>query len=309
MNRRSFLNTAIAFALARSSGNAMDLELKHREDIAFRFAVGGDPHYGQRGYAYKAHIQDIVKWINSEKKGRGMDVLFLNGDIVHDTAEVYEELIDDHLSKLDVQYYAVKGNHDFLRPDQSWEKIWGYPENHVVDIGERAFVLADTSIGADNRNWYSAADNEWLTAALEGVKSKGEVYVIMHIQQRAQNVTVDGYTWPQYGVGHQGHEDTEMGEANMRLIESHENVRAVFHSHNHRKILRYMSGGKPYFFCGRMGGNLLGGNIPRGYRVVEVYKDGSSATYYNDGENQRMENLNAIAQASYSGIRISGRIR
>ncbi len=295
ISRRKFLTIGSAAGLSLAAGRTVtgtefhastaNTQLHHLdgwdyqpEDIRIRFLVGGDPHYGW-GENYVSWWKEWVDWMNTEKQERGVDLLFLNGDIVHDRSDLYERIQSDHLSQLAMPYYAIKGNHDFLAPDQTWEGIWGHPSNHIVRSGDFAFILADTSIGINDRNHYSAASHEWLAKALDSVRTVPHVFVIMHIAQRKEGVEVDGYQWPQYGVGHQGHEDTEQGEKNMAMIESHDMVRAIFHSHNHRKVDRYMSGGKPYFFCGRLGGSLLRGTTLRGYRVVECYKDGAIATY------------------------------
>ncbi len=106
--------------------------------IVYRFAIGGDLHYRGRGNSV-SHTKELIQWLNAGKRNRGLDLFFLNGDIVHDTTTLYEELRDKHLAKLEMPFYAIKGNHDFLRDDQSWEKIWGYPENHVVETEHATF--------------------------------------------------------------------------------------------------------------------------------------------------------------------------
>ena len=263
--------------------------------IEFRFVVAGDLHFGRQSsdISYKMHTQDMVDWMNAESNARGLDVLFLNGDIVHDDVKFYKPLQDEYLSQLTMPFYAIRGNHDYLGDDLTWEDVWGYTENHVVEKGGISFVLANTSKfdGA-----YSAVNTEWLAETLGQLESRSVVFLIMHIAQRARGVTVDGYTWPQYGVRDRGHGEVEAGEANMKIMESHENVKAIFHSHNHRKIERYMSGGKPYFFCGRLSGSLLRGDMRRGYRVVEVYDSGAIATYYWNAENQVILNAHWVSR-------------
>jgi hypothetical protein len=206
-----------SLALGAGSGQApSDLALGEHLDnwdaqagrISYRFIVGGDLHFGDGPReSYARHAEDLVTWLNAEARTRGLDLFILNGDITHDTTELYEDLRDQFLARLAVPYYALKGNHDFLRADQDWATIWGNPENLVVTAGDLALVLADTSVGVNDRVHYSAADSQWLAGALADVAKRKHVFVIMHIAQRKAGVTVDGYTWPKYGVGHQGTED------------------------------------------------------------------------------------------------------
>ncbi len=88
-----------------------------------------------------------------------------------------------------------KGNHDFLTTN-TWTEMWGYPTNHVVDYGDYAFVLADTTSKANHED-YMSADAVWLKTQMDLLASKRAVSICMHIAQRAEGV--DG--WPQYGVG------------------------------------------------------------------------------------------------------------
>ncbi|NIL96725.1 MAG: hypothetical protein GTO62_06190, partial [Planctomycetales bacterium] len=83
-------------------------------------------------------------------------------------------------------------------PNESWEAIWGYPTNHVVSLGELAFVLADTSVSRQ-ANRYLPADIDWLGKQLDALKDRETIFVIMHIAQRRQGVQ----GWPRFGVGHQ----------------------------------------------------------------------------------------------------------
>ena len=285
MNRRTFLKGAAAGvgALMLPQTALAVRNLPAAGDIAFRFAVAGDLHYAIGDYT--EHAENMVRWFNEEREDRGLDLVFLNGDIVHDVTDRYDELIENYLTRLEMPYYATKGNHDFLEDDQSWEGIWGYPADHVVEEGDMAFVFADTSRHDDRSNHYSAADSVWMEETLAGLAGKEHVFVVLHIAQRMEGVKVDNHIWPRYGVGHQDPARAEEGERVMQSLENAPNVKAVFHGHNHYEAGLYLSKGKPFFFCSRIG-HTFGNAI--GYRIVEIYGDGTAATYQYDPNSGRM---------------------
>lgn len=244
-----------------------------------RFAVASDLHYGQRNTPFAEMADEMVEWINDEKRSKGLDALFLNGDLTNDSSPALLTLRDKHLSKLNVPYHAIKGNHDFVdgqegSPTGSWEALWGYPSNHTFKLGDFVFILADTTAPA-KANIYLAADIDWLRQQLEVHREAPAVFVMIHIQQRAHGVN----GWPKHGI----HDAAERpkGEAVMKLLESTPNVRAVFHGHNHLETGVYVSGERRYFFDSHAGGSW---GAKRGYRIVEIHEDHKMVTYQVNGE-------------------------
>lgn len=275
-SRRDFIKAGGAAALTGmvSAQWISAEELKTGSKPKLRFAVASDLHYGQGKTPFDQMTGEMVEWINSEKKNKGLDALFLNGDLTNDSSPMLLQLRDKHLAKLEVPYYAIKGNHDFIdaqpgSPTESWEKIWGYPANHAVRIGDFVFIMADTSAPATS-NIYLAADIDWLKRKLEEHRDAAAVFVMIHIPQRAHKV--DG--WPQHGLNQKA--EQPKGEAVMKLLESIPNVRAVFHGHNHLETGVYVSGERRYFFDSHVGGSW---GAKRGYRIVEVHEDHKMVTY------------------------------
>ncbi len=255
----------------------------------YRFAVASDIHFEQKGTPFAKTTGNLVKWMNEERRRSGLDAVFLNGDIVHDSTTSYEALKRDYLKTLTMPYYAIKGNHDFVdgkagSPNESWKTIWGYPSNHVVRAGKRAFILADTSKPKDSRA-YMAADIAWLKKQLAALAGAETIFVIMHIAQRKHGVQ----NWPKHGV--KDPRQMPLGEAVMKLLESHKTVRAIFHGHSHDETSRYVSGGKPYFFDSHVGGTF--GNR-KGYRIVEIRTGEKIVTYQYDAENARVMNRHTV---------------
>ena len=280
-SRRRFLKTSAATVLAGAVPGrwVTAAEVQPGSKLKHRFAAVSDLHYGQVNTPFDERAGDMVRWINSEKKSKGLDALFINGDLTNDSSPMLVQLRDKQLSKLEVPYYAIKGNHDFVdgqpgSPTESWGKIWGYPSNHTVKIGEFVFIMADTSAPATS-NIYLAADIDWLKRQLEEHRAAAGIFVMIHIPQRAHKV--DG--WPKHGI----HDKAEQpkGEAVMDLLESTPNVRAVFHGHNHLETGVYVSDERRYFFDSHVGGSW---GAKRGYRIVEVYEDHKMVTYQVNGE-------------------------
>ena len=66
---------------------------------------------------------------------------------------MFVQLRDKHLKNLDLPYYCIKGNHDYVdekpeSPTESWSKVWGYGASHTVEHKGFAFVMADTTVAA-----------------------------------------------------------------------------------------------------------------------------------------------------------------
>lgn len=280
-SRRRFMKTTAAATLAAAvPARWVDAaELTPDSKPLLRFAVASDLHYGQPNTPFAEMADEMVEWINGEKRNNGLDALFLNGDLTNDSSSALLTLRDKHLSKLQVPYHAIKGNHDFVdgeagSPTGSWQAVWGYPSNHVIKLGDHVFLMADTTAPAKS-DIYLAADIDWLRQQLESHRDAPAFFVFIHIQQRAHGV--DG--WPKHGV--HATDERPKGEAVMKLLESTPNVRAVFHGHNHLETGVYVSGERRYFFDSHVGGSW---GAKRGYRIVEIHADQKMVTFQVNAE-------------------------
>jgi len=289
--RRCFLKTSAAatFSAAMPARWADAAEAAAGGKIKLRFAVASDLHYGQPNTPFAEMTDEMVDWINTEKQTKGLDALFLNGDLTNDSSPALLTLRDKHLSKLQVPYHAIKGNHDFLdehdgSPTGSWQAVWGHPSNHTLKLGDFVCILADTSAPAKS-DTYLAVDIDWLRQQLDAHRDAPAIFVMIHIAQRAHNV--DG--WPRHGI----HDRKEIpkGEAVMELLESTPNIRAVFHGHNHLETGVYVSGERRYFFGSHVGGSW---GAKRGYRIVEIREDHNMVTYQVNAEDDAVTNSHEL---------------
>ena len=291
IDRRGFLNhaalvTAATTLPARWCGGK-DLPVNRK--LKMRFAVASDLHYGQGNTPYEQMAEDMVGWMNKEKESRGLDLLFINGDLTQDKTEMLLSLRDKHLSKLEMPYYCNKGNHDYLSSKkgsltESWKKIWGYNSNHTVVHKDFVFVLADTSAPAKS-NVYLAANRDWLKAEFEKYAKAPAIFSLIHIQQRKHKV--DG--WPEHGVSDLA--QIKKAEAVMDLLESTPNVRGVFHGHNHNQNSMWISGERRYFFDSHVGGSW---GAAKGYRIVEIDEQNRMVTYQVNAEEGKEINRNDL---------------
>ena len=290
LSRIEFLKACGLGAATLPSFWADAAEVPADQKPILRFAVASDLHYGQARTPFDEYASNMVGWFNKEAE-KGLNRVFLNGDLVQDSSAALLALRDKHLSRLKTPYYCIKGNHDYLDPDPnsaaaSWQKIWGYPSNHVITDGDFTFIMANTS-APHKSNVYLAADHDWLKEQLEQHKGAAGIFVFIHIAQRKAGVN----GWPKHGV----HKPEEMkkGEAVMKLLESTPNVRAVFHGHNHNQTGHLTSGELRYFFDSHVGGSW---GAKRGYRVVEVYADHRIFSYQWNAQDNKISNSNTLSK-------------
>jgi 3',5'-cyclic AMP phosphodiesterase CpdA len=259
-NRRKFIEkTTIASGLSFLFANRTRPEGNNRgrvvqSPLPVRFAIASDGHFGQPDTDYERFHSEMTEWLNFEARLRGLDFVVFNGDLIHDQPE-FLPLVKDRFSKLQIPYYAVKGNHDKVTASV-WEQTWGYGQNHGFAKGDYAFLLGTTS----NENGdYLCADLDWFKAELKKYADKKGIFVFLHICQHS--FTRHGISCPEIN----------------NLLESTQNVAAVFHGHDHDMDNVVYSNGRAYFFDGHMGGSW--GTNYRGYRIVEIAPDGGIGTY------------------------------
>jgi len=255
--RRKFLQKMAFIPFMPSILHADAFKSNREDQKKIRIAIASDGHFGQPDTEYKRYFNDLVNWLNLEKSEKGLDMVFINGDIIHDEPTMMP-IAKSYLDKLKTNYFPVRGNHDMVSLDY-WQNIWGVSTNYVIDIENHAFVVADTS---DEKGTYLCADLDWLKKTLDGLNSKESIFLLLHISQS---------DWTKFGTH---------CEETMNLIAEYSNVRGVFHGHDHQEDSLKMHGKVPFFFCGHFGGSW--GVDYRGYRILELETNGSKETYMYD---------------------------
>lgn len=259
-SRRSFLkNVSFAtafFAVGGFKKISATTVFENRNKVALRFVVASDAHYGQPGTPYDAMIEKIINQINEFNKETSLDFCVVNGDIIHNEKHLLP-LAKQKIDALQVPYYVTRGNHDMVTADY-WNEVWGQPLNHTAIVKNQAIILGDTSNEAGK---YLSPDLEWLAAQLEANKHRKHALLFLHIPQKAW--TANAINTPDFEA----------------LVDKYPNLTAIFHGHEHDQDGVKMLGAslKPCLFDAHIGGNW--GTPYKGFRVVEILKDGTLVSY------------------------------
>lgn len=259
MNRKEFLQYASSIAIVLANGNILNAgELNigawEKRKIKLRFVIASDGHYGQKDTEYKKYFDTLVTRINEEHAANPFAFCMINGDIIHDD-KTHFTAAKKALDNLLLKYYVSQGNHDHATPEE-WEKIWGMPVNLDFTVKKNSFLIATTS---NEKGEFLCPDIKWMEAKLEQYRQQENVFIFIHINPAKQ--TKFGVDCPQL----------------LELFAKHKNVRAVFNGHDHDEEGIKVKQDIPYIFDAHFGGNW--GTAYRGFRVVEVMKDNSVATY------------------------------
>jgi 3',5'-cyclic AMP phosphodiesterase CpdA len=256
MNRRHFIrNFSVAFFLINGKTIlASDLTQFEKKKLALRFAVLSDGHFGQPKTNYQEFYDAAIEHVNNEHQLKPFDFGVMNGDIIHDNINVLGE-VKQTLDGLKFPYYVTKGNHDIASPEL-WESTWKMPLNYEVVVKNNVLLFGNTS---NEKGEYLQPDIQWLSSALEKHKNAKNVFLFLHIPP---------IKWTSNAV-----DSKEFQE----LVKKYKNIRGVFHGHEHDQDGIKWQDNIPYLFDSHIGGSW--GTTYRGYRIVELYKDGSMLTY------------------------------
>lgn len=278
--RRKFIKSGIACAAAINLLPAVNAfatdkrELrKTTGNLKMRFAIASDGHYGQPGTDSDGFYSDLIKWLNKEHQNNHLDMVIVNGDLVHNRPDLLPKVKQTYLDKLPVPCYTIPGNHDFADATV-WKNVFGYEDKYVVDKGDIGFIFANT---ADTKGGYVCPDAVFLKASLEKFKAKPIVFVILHIP-------------PHQWLPEEKTIFVDCPEI-IELLHSYPNVKAAFHGHDHSlDSIRY-TGKLPHLFDSHFGGNW--GTTYKGYRIVEVNMANQISTYQvNASQNPMLNSFN-----------------
>lgn len=230
-------------------------------DLLLRFGVASDGHYGQKDTLYDEYFKTLTDQVNAFHQQFPFSFFVINGDIVHDDAQLLP-VAKQKLDSLKMPYYVTQGNHDHIDP-KGWEAVWKMPVNHHFTLGRQGFLLLTSS---DEKGTYLCPDLEWLQHKLHEMRHLDNVFVFIHINPA-------GLT--RYAVN---------CDPVLEALAKYKNVRAVFNGHDHDMADVKVKNGIPFVFDGHFGGNWGVGY--RGFRVVELMKNGNVHSYLMDPVNK-----------------------
>jgi Calcineurin-like phosphoesterase len=248
--------------------------LKRTENFKLRFALISDGHYAQPETDSDTFYKNVIDWLQKEHAQNHLDLVIVNGDLVHNRPDLLIKVKETYLDKLPVPYYTIPGNHDFA-DTKIWKHVFGYEDNYTFEFGDVGFVLANT---ADTKGGYVCPDNVFLKAAFEKFKNKSIVFAILHIAPRQ---------WlPE--------EKTIFSDCpeTVELLHAYPNIKAAFHGHDHTLDGVRYTNKFPHFFDSHFGGNW--GTAYKGYRIVEVAADNNITTYQVNASQNPTINMNSF---------------
>ncbi|MBR9998316.1 MAG: metallophosphoesterase [Cyclobacteriaceae bacterium] len=235
----------------------------------FRFAVASDGHFGETGVDSERNYHNLVNWLLEEKKQRGLDMWFFNGDLIHDIVENLPK-VRNYFDSVNVPYYVIRGNHDTVQ-DEDWEKFFGYKPNFEVRTHEILFLGSKTS---DEKGNYHCADIDWLQKRLKSNLHQKLIFIFLHISQGG---------WTEQGI---------FCPEVINFLDQHPEITAVFHGHDHKEDHMRESKNTLFFFDGYIGSTW--GLDYFGYRMVEIDKDYHVRTYQYNPAEKKIVNENHI---------------
>ncbi len=280
--RRKFIGTGIAGIAGlsllpavntfASDNNQYNRPLTAR--YKFRFALASDIHYGQKDTDSDFHAGNMVKWINEDHAKNNFDMVIINGDLVHNQPGLLPVIKQKYLDKLAMPYYTIPGNHD-MADASIWKTVFGYEDKYFFEMGDFAFVLANT---ANTNGDYVCPDSAFIKASLDKLTDKSAVFVVLHIPpvQWMKSEVTSFLNCPE----------------TVDLLHAYPNVKAVFHGHDHLLDGVRYSGKLPHFFDSHIGGDW--GTEYRGYRVVEIDDNNIIFTYQVNASQDPVLNKNKL---------------
>jgi predicted phosphodiesterase len=261
-SRRSFIKQVSFASILLASGKLNSISaaelFDQKDNVVLRFVVASDSHYGQPNTDYQAMMDKVVDQINLYHLTNPLDATVVNGDIIHNES-IFLAQAKERIDRLTMPWYVTRGNHDMVSAE-FWNKTWGYPLNHQITVKGYPFILMDSS---NEKGEYLSPDLVWLKESLDGFKKQKQVFLFVHIPQ--SKWTKNAIETPAF----------------FELLAKYPNIKAVFHGHEHDQDGMKMQGEIPCYFDAHIGGNW--GTDYKGFRVVELMKDGSLATYMVNG--------------------------
>lgn len=276
MDRRKFLGLSFQTIVLLSSSNVVqafnssEYTLPPRKKIKLRFAIASDTHYGQPETPYEPMFDQMVGWLNNEKKQRGLDFSFINGDLIHNEKR-HISTVKSKLDGLTMPYHVSHGNHDMME-EHEWQNVFNRPWHYSFEKDKVAFVVLNT---ADAGGKYICPDISWAEKELKRFAQAKTLFVFMHITP---------IKWTNASIN-----CPEL----VSIFSQQDNLKAIFHGHDHDQddVKEQLS--KHYFFDAHIGGSW--GTNYKGYRIVELLHSGEVITYQMNATENKIVNKNTLA--------------
>ncbi|MBN1945285.1 MAG: metallophosphoesterase family protein [Bradymonadales bacterium] len=249
----------------------------------FRFATLNDLHMGcdevglinGTGQAFcwpdpdNPHYLFSARSAVAELNQRGVDLVFVKGDLSSDQLLAEFELAREVLDDLSMPYYPMRGNHDRVgeNPEDYFLTVFGdlLPDGHTFFAVERAgvrFVCLDSNRLEDGFPYLSSEQLAWLADELATSPDR-PTFVLLHHAVSDQA----GMVFSLLGRNRQEFIDT---------VAPHPQVAGILSGHSHRDRVTFDAqlGRIP---CVETAATL---HYPSGYAVYDVYQGGYTQISY-----------------------------
>ena len=230
------------------------------------------------GKTQREKIEKVFEDIIRENERSPLDAVFVLGDLSIDDYDFRnlpinycEQFKKDCLDRLPCQYYVLPGNHDSY-PNEIWREIFGTDREFVCEVGDCAFIMADTfnsipATGASGAQ-ITTLNEDFIRNALSKNSGK-KIFICAHyFEGKAEN-------------------DRTMTASVQSVIKNNKDVVCLFRGHTHVNNVidlgEALSGKKiidigGYGYCGMKIDNRYEFNIydfkwAWGYQVLEIYDD------------------------------------
>jgi len=84
--RRDFMKICGPSTAASVLSSATSVRAAKLRKNLFRFAAASDIRFGRAKTPFEKTAENMVRWFNPEKEKNGLDLIVLNGDLVHDSS-------------------------------------------------------------------------------------------------------------------------------------------------------------------------------------------------------------------------------
>jgi 3',5'-cyclic-AMP phosphodiesterase len=205
----------------RNRGQLDEMSRRTSSADTFRLAVIADSH------SYFDELAQAVDLINRDTSIR---FVLHAGDMADGGMLQEYELFHRTMSRLNVPWFTVIGNHDVLANGRAiYNQMFG-PENYTLNFGNTRFIIFNNILLELTPE---LPDFEWLEEELAKAKGIKNVFVIAHVPP-----------W----------DDTYSDDANLKytgLLQKYGNVRLSIHGHHHNPVeqiaghLTYLVTGAP----------------------------------------------------------------
>jgi 3',5'-cyclic-AMP phosphodiesterase len=260
LGRREFLNLTLKNAFLITAGRQFLPFFPEKDGlpdasrVALRFALASDGHYGQPDTDHVGKHELVVRALNGEKSGRGLDFTVINGDLFHNEPTLLAQ-VKQTWDGLGTKWYPTHGNHDMIT-ETEWQKQLGHGWYYGFEQGNAGFVVLNT---ATEKGDYVCPEMNQARTLLDQYAQKEHLFVFMHIT-------------PLHWTGGSLDCPELVNEFSRR-----KNLRAVFHGHDHDQEAAFRHEGISYLFDAHVAGNW--GTNYSGYRIVELMHNGDIISY------------------------------